>query len=89
MDLNHPFSVTVPVMKDVKPLRHVEKRLLRAIFRWQRQRAKTLGVTAKAFNGAVSQLQLFSSSLALQPHWHVLVPEGVSRKSKIRKSASS
>ena len=64
-------------MKDIKLLRHVEKRLLRAIFRWQRQRPKALGVVDKAFGGAVSQLQLFSSALALQPHWYVLVPEGV------------
>ena len=64
-------------MKDTKLLRHVEKRLLRAIFRWQRQKAKALGLKAKAFSGAVSQLQLFSSALALQPHFHVLVPEGV------------
>lgn len=75
--LSVPSSLRWPVMKDIKLLRHVEKRLLRAIFRWQRQRAKALGVVDKAFGGAVSQLQLFSSALALQPHWHVLVPEGV------------
>lgn len=75
--LSVPSSLRWPVMKDIKLLRHVEKRLLRAIFRWQRQKAKALGMKGEAFGGAVSQLQLFSSSLALQPHWHVLVPEGV------------
>ena len=75
--LTVPSSLRWPVMKDSQLLRQVEKRLLRAIFRWQRQKAKALGVQAQAFSGAVSQLQLFSSALALQPHWHVLVPEGV------------
>jgi len=75
--LTLPSSLRWPLMKDVKLLRSVEKRLLRAIFRWQRQKVKALGVKGKAFTGAVSQLQLFSSALALQPHWHVLVPEGV------------
>ena len=75
--LTVPSALRWPVMKDTKLLRHVEKRLLRAIFRWQRQQAKAMGAQAKAFSGAVSQLQLFSSALALQPHWHVLVPEGV------------
>jgi len=75
--LTLPSSLRWPVVKDVTLLRSVEKRLLRAIFRWQRQKMKALGMKGKAFTGAVSQLQLFSSALALQPHWHVLVPEGV------------
>ena len=75
--LTIPSSLRWPVIKDTQLLRSVEKRLLRAIFRWQRQKAKALGVQAKALSGAVSQLQLFSSALALQPHFHVLVPEGV------------
>lgn len=75
--LTIPSALRWPVMKDSQLLRLVEKQLLRAIFRWQRQKAKALGLEAKAFSGAVSQLQLFSSALALQPHFHVLVPEGV------------
>ncbi len=74
--LTLPRQLRWPVVKDVKLLRAVERCLTRAVFRWQRRRAKELGVSGKVACGAVSQLQLFSSSLAFQPHWHLLVPEG-------------
>jgi phosphoglycolate phosphatase-like HAD superfamily hydrolase len=54
----------------------VERALVRAVFRWQRARARAQGVTAVE-GGATSFLQLFGSALQLTPHFHVLVPEGV------------
>ena len=50
---------------------------MEAVFRSQRQRAKELGGTGRRVGGAVSFLQLFSSSLALAPHVHLLAAEGV------------
>src|SRR5713226_4791570 len=74
--LSLPHSLRWVVVKDVKLWRAVERCLAKAIFRWQRQRAKSLGVRGEAKNGAVSFTQLFNSPLALQPHLHLLVPEG-------------
>ncbi len=65
------------VVKNVKLLRRVERCLVKAIFRWQRQRAKEVGVLGKPKGGVVSFTQMFSSALAMAPHLHLLVPEGV------------
>ena len=66
-------------MKEPKLLRVLERCLTRAIFRWQRAEAKQLGQRGKPQCGAVSFVQQFSSTLALQPHLHLLVPEAVWR----------
>lgn len=58
-------------------LRALERCLTRAIFRAQRARAKKLGKRGKPQCGAVCFVQWFSGTLALQPHLHLLVPEGV------------
>jgi len=42
------------VVKEVKLWKAVERCLAKAIFRWQRQRAKGLGVRGEAKNGDVS-----------------------------------
>lgn len=75
--LSVPFALRFPLVKDVKLLKTVERCLTKAIFFVQRRRARALGGKGKPVTGAVSQVQLFASSLALQPHWHLLVPEGV------------
>ena len=75
--LSLPFALRWPVVKQPKLLRVLERCLTRAIFRWQRARAKKLGLRGKPQCGAVSFVQWFSSNLALQPHLHLLVPEGV------------
>jgi hypothetical protein len=75
--LSLPFALRWPVVKQPKLLRALERCLTRAIFRAQRARAKQLGQRGKPQCGAVSFVQQFSSTLALQPHLHLLVPEGV------------
>lgn len=75
--LSLPFALRWPVVKEPKLLRAVERCLARAIFRWQRRQAKRLGHAGKAQGGAVCFVQWFSGTLALQPHLHLLVPEGV------------
>ena len=75
--LSLPFALRWPVVKAPKLLRALERCLTRAIFRAQRAQAKRLGEAGKAQGGAVCFVQWFSSTLALQPHLHLLVPEGV------------
>ena len=72
-----PFALRWPVVKQPKLLRALERCLTRAIFRAQRAAAKQLGQRGKPQCGAVSFVQWFSSTLALQPHLPLLVPEGV------------
>jgi hypothetical protein len=75
--LSVPFALRFLLVKEPKLLRRVERRLVEAVFRWQRGRAKGLGGRGKRLGGAVSFLQLFSSSLGLAPHVHLLGVEGV------------
>ena len=49
---------------------------LRAIFAWQRRRARRLGWRRSRI-GAVTFIQRFSSALRLNVHFHCLVPDGV------------
>ena len=49
---------------------------LRAIFAWQRRRARRLGWRVSR-TGAVTFIQRFSSALRLNVHFHCLVPDGV------------
>jgi hypothetical protein len=50
---------------------------VRAVWSWQRRRAKQLGAAGRCEGGAVAFTQYFGSALQLTPHLHVLVPEGV------------
>jgi len=75
--LSLPSKLRWVVVKDAKLLRAVERCLTKAIFRFQRRRAKQLGVVGKPKSGAVCFTQLFNGHLALQPHSHLLVAEGV------------
>jgi hypothetical protein len=72
-----PFAVRFLLVKEPKLLRKVERRMVEAIFRWQRHRAKELGATGKRAGGAVCFTQVFGSAFQLQPHVHGLVAEGV------------
>ena len=49
---------------------------LRALFAWQRRRARSRGVK-RPTAGAVTFVQRFGSALQLNVHFHVLVPDGV------------
>jgi len=51
-------------------------RFLQEIQRWQHQRAQTLGFE-QAEGAAVSFSQRFGSSLNLNIHWHLIVPDAV------------
>jgi hypothetical protein len=75
--LSLPGTLRWPLVKDASLLRAVERELVRAVFRWQRARARELGARASLRGGAVCFVQLFGSALQLTPHLHVLVPEGV------------
>ncbi len=75
--LSVPFALRFLLVKEPKLLRRLERRLVEAVFRWQRRRAKELGATGRRVGGAVFFTQLFGSALQLQPHLHGLVAEGV------------
>ena len=74
--LSAPFALRWALVKEVRLFGAMEKRLVRAIGRWQRQAARRLGVEGELACGAVVFAQYFGSSLQLTPHLHVLVPEG-------------
>ena len=65
------------MLKQPSLVRTVERRLVRAVWRWQRGRAKQLGYLRALKGGAVGFLQLFGGVLQLTPHLHVLLPEGL------------
>jgi hypothetical protein len=75
--LSAPFALRWALVKDARLFAAMEKRLVRAIWRRQRQAARRLGWTGELFGGAVVFAQYFGSSLQLTPHLHVLVPEGI------------
>ena len=75
--LSMPHKLRWPLLKTPGLLRRVERRLVRAVWRWQRQEAKRLGVTGPLKGGAVGFTQLFGSMLQMTPHLHVLMPEGL------------
>jgi hypothetical protein len=73
--LTLPRGLRWVVLKQPGLLRAVERRLVRAVWRWQRARAKRLGYRGALHGGAVGFLQLFGGALQLTPHLHVLLPE--------------
>jgi hypothetical protein len=76
--LSLPFSVRLAVVKQPRLLKYLERRLLKAIWRWQRQEAKRAGHGAGFSLGAgVCFTQWFGSRLQLTPHLHELVPEAL------------
>lgn len=75
--LSLPRVLRFQVVKAPKLLKAVERRLVRAVWRWQRQQGRRLGITGVVRGGAVAFTQYFGSALQLTPHLHVLVPEGL------------
>jgi hypothetical protein len=71
--LTLPRQLRWVVRKQPGLVREVERRLVRAVWRWQRAQARRLGVTAPLQGGAVGFLQLFGSALQLTPHLHMRV----------------
>ncbi len=74
--LTLPRGLRWAVRKRPELVRCIERLLVRAVWRWQRARARKLGVEGTLRGGALGFLQLFGSALQLSPHLHVLVPEG-------------
>jgi hypothetical protein len=72
-----PFALRFVLVKEPKLLRKVERRLVEAIFRWQRHQARGHGHRGKQAGAAICFTQWFGSALQLQPHLHALVAEGV------------
>lgn len=71
-------------MKQPKLLRAIERRLVRAVWRWQRAAAKRLGQVGQLRGGAVAFAQFFGSALQVTPHLHVLMPEGLFANVSVR-----
>jgi hypothetical protein len=77
------------VVKNVKLLRRVERCLVNAIFRWQRQRAKEVGVLGKPKGGVGSFTQMFSSALAMAPHLRPSLLQVQSHRKRAHSSVAS
>jgi ribosomal protein S27E len=76
--LSLPFTVRHAVVKQPRLLKYLERRLVKGIWRWQRQRANQSGHTGVFLNGGgVCFTQWFGSHLQLTPHLHLLVPEAL------------
>jgi hypothetical protein len=55
----------------------VERRLVRAVWRWQGQVARRLGAQGPLRGAAVGFTQYFGAALQVTPHLHMLMPEGL------------
>ena len=74
--LSVPWRWRLALAGDRRLLSRASTAVVRAVFRWQRQRARALGIVDAA-PGAVTALQRFGSALNLNVHFHTLVPDGV------------
>jgi hypothetical protein len=75
--LSLPFGSRWQVVQRPELLRAVQRRLVRGVWRWQRQVARRLGAPRGLVGGAVGFTQYFGGALQLTPHLHVLLPEGM------------
>ena len=74
--LSLPWRLRPRLARDPKLLSRALGCFVRAVFRWQRARARALGIVGAA-PGAVTAVQRFGSALPLNVHFHTLVPDGV------------
>jgi len=74
--LSLPRSIRVRVVREPSLLTGVLSIFLRALFAYQRRRARELSI-ADPQTGAVSFIQLWGSVLQLTPHAHSWLPDGV------------
>jgi hypothetical protein len=74
-----PRRIRYHLAADPKLAREALQEVLRTVFAWQRRRARAVGARPERAhsNGAISFVQRFDSSLALNVHYHVLIPDGV------------
>ena len=76
MVLTVPFQLRLLLAAKPEALSAIGRIFLQEIQRWQHQRAQTLGFD-QAEGAAVSFCQRFGSSLNLNVHWHVIVPDAL------------
>jgi len=74
--LSLPHRIRLLVVRNPPLLSRVLSLFLRAVFAWQRRRARKQGI-AKPLTGAVTMLQFWGSILQLTPHAHSWLPDGV------------
>jgi len=74
--LSVPFELRLLHAKKPHALSAVGRIFVREVFRWQRERARMLGVP-RARSGAICFVQRFGGSLNLNVHYHVVIPDGV------------
>jgi hypothetical protein len=74
--LSLPWNLRLLVAYDHSLLLECHRALVRSLTTWQRRRARETGI-ADARCGAVAQIQRFSADLSLNPHLHLLAPDGV------------
>jgi hypothetical protein len=73
--LSFPKRIRWHLARDSRLMSAIRDVFLRALFGFLRAQARELGFDGQA--GAITFEQRFSSALALNPHLHVLVPEGL------------
>ncbi len=74
--LSLPRKIRLLVIRNPKLLSRVLSLFLRAIFAYQRRRARKQGIKSPQ-TGAVTLLQFWGSILQLTPHAHSWLPDGV------------
>jgi len=74
--LAFPRALKLALAIDTGLLSAAQRVFIRAVFAFQRRRAKQLGIEEPR-PGAVAFIQNFSGVILLHPHFHVLVPDGV------------
>jgi len=75
--LSLPFRLRLVLAFDHKLLSKVLAAYLRAVFAWQKRRAKALFDVEDVRSGALTVIQRFGSALNLNVHAHSLIPDGV------------
>jgi hypothetical protein len=75
--LSLPFARRYRVAYDASLSRAVAGAFWRAVFSYYRRHAREAGLAGRAHGGAVTIVQRFAQTMALDPHYHSLVPDGV------------
>jgi hypothetical protein len=71
-----PRWLRIPMAKDTRFLSAVLRELVRALFAYQRKRARALGI-ARPQPAAFTWIQRFGSLLQMNPHFHLTCVDGV------------
>jgi len=75
--LSLPRSLRFAAVKDRRFFLGIQRALVQAVGRWQKQQARPHAKKQQLKAGALVFVQFFGSALQLTPHFHVLVPEVV------------